>query len=216
MNKFHREWAESKPEVTERRARANCLPSCLHLHPSFVLALRLYLVCSLVPFTLLSLLGPLSGPWVWATHVCRRAGRVSVFERQRRYNHSEWNLKPKQEREGERLSPHHVKAENTEGDAVLCFSACLGFGNWLCLRCSLQVLAGGHSSVGRRWAWGWGAVCLRGFSAETGLHHHSLTLNSCLLLRAIGWLYVVFPKLHYQKFNNSQSTFVVVNVCVRD
>lgn len=40
-----------------------------------------------------------------------------------------------------------------------------------------------------------------------------LNSNSCLLPRAVGRLYVVFPKLHYQKFNNSKSIFVV-NVCV--
>lgn len=91
MKKFQGEPAESKPEVTERRARANGLPSCLHLHRSFVLPLRLYLVCSLVTFTLLSLLWPL-GPWVVAAHVCRGVN-VSVFERQRRCNQSEWNPK---------------------------------------------------------------------------------------------------------------------------
>lgn len=35
MKKFQGEEAESKPEVTERRARARSLPSYLPLHPSF-------------------------------------------------------------------------------------------------------------------------------------------------------------------------------------
>lgn len=57
--KFQGERAESKPEVTERRAQANNLPSCLCLHPSFLLSLHLYLLCGSVTFTLLSLLRPL-------------------------------------------------------------------------------------------------------------------------------------------------------------
>lgn len=40
-----------------------------------------------------------------------------------------------------------------------------------------------------------------------------LNSNSCLLPRAMGWLYVVFPKLHYQKFNNSKSTLLLL-MCV--
>lgn len=33
MNEFHREFSESKLEVTERKVRASSLHSCLHLHP---------------------------------------------------------------------------------------------------------------------------------------------------------------------------------------
>ncbi len=40
-----------------------------------------------------------------------------------------------------------------------------------------------------------------------------LNSNSCLLPRAMGWLYVVFPNLHYQKFNNSKSTLLLL-MCV--
>lgn len=74
MNKFHRERAQSKPEVTERRVRASGLPSppVSSLHPS----LYLYLVCSAVTSTLLSLLRPVG------QSVCRRSGNVT--ERQRR------------------------------------------------------------------------------------------------------------------------------------
>lgn len=84
-----------------------------------------------------------------------------------------------EEHEGRRLSPRHVKPQNTEGGTVLCFCSCLGFDNWLCLHCSLQALASGHSSTG----WGSGesgergCLCLWGFSAETCLHQNSLTLT---------------------------------------
>ncbi len=124
--KFQGERAESKPEVTERRAQANNLPSRLCLHPSILLSLHLYLVCGSATFTLLSLLRP---PWVRAAHVCRRGGNVSVSERQRRCNQSKWNPKTQQEHEGDSLSPHHVETENTEGDTVLCFCGCLDFCN---------------------------------------------------------------------------------------
>lgn len=40
-----------------------------------------------------------------------------------------------------------------------------------------------------------------------------LNSNSCLLPRAMGWLYVVFPNLRYQKFNNSKSTLLLL-MCV--
>jgi len=40
-----------------------------------------------------------------------------------------------------------------------------------------------------------------------------LSPNSCLLPRAMPWLYVVFLKLHYQKFNNSKSTLLLL-MCV--
>ena len=40
-----------------------------------------------------------------------------------------------------------------------------------------------------------------------------LNANSCLLQRAMGRLYVVFPKLHYQKFNNAKSTLLLL-MCV--
>lgn len=86
MKKFQGERAQSKPEVTERRDQANKppLPSLL---PSFLLSLHLYRVCGSDTSTLLSLLGPL---WVRVAHVCRQAGNVRVFERQRRCNLSEW------------------------------------------------------------------------------------------------------------------------------
>lgn len=61
---------------------------------------------------------------------------------------------------------------------------------------------------------GRGAVCLRGSGAETGSASPQLNSNSCLLLRAIGWLYAVFPKLRYQKFNNSRSALLLLmRVC---
>lgn len=49
------------------------------------------------------------GPWVPMAHVCRPGGNVSVFERQWRCNQSEWNPKAQQERDGDRLSPYHIK-----------------------------------------------------------------------------------------------------------
>lgn len=63
--------------------------------------------------------------------------------------------------------------------------------------------------------WGGGvAVCLRGSGAETGPASPQLNSNSCLLLRAIGRLYPVFPKLHYQKFNNSRfALLLLMRVC---
>lgn len=167
-------------------------PVSPYIPPFCSLSLHLYLVCGSVTFTLLSLLRPL---------------RTQGSKRRMSAANSEWNPKTQQEHEGDWLSPHHVKTKNTGGDTVLCFCGCLDFGNWLCLRCSLQQLAGGHSRMGRR---GGGDACLRGFSKETGLHHHSLTPNSCLLPRAMGRLYVVFLKLHYQKFNNSKSTLLLL------
>lgn len=136
---------------SDRKARPSQQPPLLSLlTSSSLLSLRLYLGCSSVTFTLLFLPG------------CLRARgserRTSVFERQRRCNQSEWNPKTQQKRKGDRLSPHHVQTENTEGEAVLCFCGCLDFGNRLRLRCSLQALAGGHSSMGRRRRRG-GYVC---------------------------------------------------------
>ena len=116
MKKFQGEPAESKPEVTERRARANSLPSCLHLHPLLCArSLHLYLVCSSVTFTLLALL------WrVVAAHVCRRVN-VSVFERQRRCGQSGWNPKTQHEHEGDRLSPHHAKKKKNKTQREMLF-----------------------------------------------------------------------------------------------
>lgn len=148
------------------------------------------------------------GLWVPLAHVCCPGGNVSVFERQRRCDQSEWNPKAQQERNGDRLSPYHVKTKNTRGYAVLCFCGCLDFGNWLFLRCSLQALAGGHRSVGRKE----GSMSAR-LQYRDGPATPLLNSNSCLLPRATKWLYEVFPKLHYQKFNNSKSTLLLL-MCV--
>lgn len=113
IKKFQWEQAESKPEVTERRARASSLPSCLP-----------------------SVLSPsLSGPWlghlhsafspsslrgVRAAHVCRQVGNVNMFERHRHCNQSEWNPKTQLESEGDRLSPLHVKTKKHQRETLFC------------------------------------------------------------------------------------------------
>lgn len=115
MKKFQGERAESKPEVTERRARASQPPLLSPLTSLLsALSLHLYLVCGSVTFTLLSLLRPL---------------RTQGSKRRMSAANSEWNPKTQQEHEGDWLSPHHVKTKNTGGDTVLCFCGCLDFGN---------------------------------------------------------------------------------------
>lgn len=95
MKKFHGERAESKPEVTERRAQANNPPSCLHLQPSSLLSLHLCLGCGSVTFTLLPLLRPLRARGSERRAAAGRGGNVSVFERRRRCNATTPNGIPK-------------------------------------------------------------------------------------------------------------------------
>lgn len=65
---------------------------------------------------------------------------------------------------------------------------------------SLQALAGGHGSVGRRR----GSASAR-LQYRDGPATPQLSSNSCLLPRTVDWLCVLFPKHHNQKFNNSKS-----------
>lgn len=73
------------------------------------------------------------------------------------------------------------------------------------------ALAGGGPEVG---GWVVGGLCVSArLQPRDGPASPQLNSNSCLLRRAIGRLYVVFPNLHYQKFNNSQSTLLLL-MCV--
>lgn len=159
---------------SDRKIGPSQQPPLLSPLPSFLLALHLHLW-----------LGP-SG--VRAVHirlemsVCLRESGAAMY--------------PVEEHERHSLSPHHEQAQNTEGDTVLCFCGCLD-----CLGCSLQALAGVHSSLAVR------------IQRRDGHASAQLNSNSCLLPRAMGWLCVVFPKLYYQKFNNSKSILLLL-MCV--
>lgn len=181
MKKFQGEQAS---RVQTRSDRKTCLSQKPPLLSSFYASPFCSLSPSLSGLWLIHLHSVFSlqasmGPWVPVVDVCRPGGNVSVFERQRRCDQSKWNPKAQQERNGDRLSPYHVKTKNTRGYTVLCFCGCLDFGNWLFLRCSLQALAGGHRTVGRKE----GSMPTR-FQYRDGPATPQLNSNSCLLPRA--------------------------------
>lgn len=102
MNNFHREPTESKPEVTERQAQANCLYSCLHLHP---------FLCGYGPSLSRLQLGHLRccPPTQSSGHV-RVFGGTSWTESQNRAPGARKHW----------LSPLHVRVKTQGGDAVVC------------------------------------------------------------------------------------------------
>lgn len=176
------------------------------------------LLCALPPSLSRLLLGhlraapsPQASEGSWVRGPSAAAVEMSADLKQRRCNQSEWNPKTQQEHERDRLSPHHVKTENT-GRCCFVFLWLFRF-RQLTLPPPESAGAGGcprrrgQEAEGR-------AVCV-----SVRLQHRDrpaspqLNSNSCLLPRAMGWLYAVFPKLHYQKFNNSKSTLLLL-MCV--
>ncbi|KAA8584119.1 hypothetical protein FQN60_015327 [Etheostoma spectabile] len=166
---FQWEITQSKPEVTERLAQANNLPSCLCFSP-FLLALHLY---RSLPFCSASsgLQGPSGArlPPGWKCHCLRDSGAATY---------------PMEEHEGHSLSPHHIA-----------------------LDCSLQALAGGHSSLAVR------------LQRRDGPASAQLNSNSCLLPKAMGWLSCPEGSTSYQHhgaFIGGFGCLVIGNVLLGD